>query len=291
MYFAIRDDDINYFTKPEEISSIYSPIWDECPISLAVTPFQAGYPIWLSSQSSPNTTEIYPLEGNRELVKFLREGYASGRFSILLHGYNHNIPSGLPEFQEGTALAVKAQEGKAYLELLLGTKITCFTPPHNALSREGIDAVVAAGLNIVGIQSFRPGRRTLRLRNLVPFLARNSYLRMLGEEYPRPLWVLDHWEIPYATLGRAASPETLRAGIQCAIRRKGSFCLSVHYWEFESRMSCRPSQTMEEVFRELFELAKSTADVTFTSVADLPSYFCRRVSSRNSEDIRKKEIP
>jgi len=272
MYFAIRDDDINFFTKPEELAANYSQVWDECPISLAVTPFQAGYPVWVSAKSSPtNPAEVFPLGDNRELVEFLRDGCAFGRFSIMLHGYHHNIPSGRPEFQEGAALAAKAREGKAYLERLLGTKITCFTPPHNALSREGIDAVVAAGLNIVGIQSFRPGRRTLRLRHLVPFLARNWYLRVLGEEYPRPLWVLDHWEMPYATLGRVSSPELLREGILRAIRRRGTFCLSTHYWEFGYPMASSPSQTVGDVFLELWGQVRSSPGVAFTTVDNLPT--------------------
>jgi hypothetical protein len=276
MYFAIRDDDINFFTKPGEIAANYSHIWDECPISLAVTPFQAGYPKWLFPESSGETPEIFPLGDNRELVEFLRDGCAKARFSIMLHGYNHDIPSGRPEFLCAAGLAAKAREGRAYLENLLGTEVTFFTPPHNALSSEGIDAVVSAGLNIVGIQSFRFGRRSLNPGHIAPFLARNWHLRLLGEEYPRPLSVLDHWEIPYSTLGKTASPESLRNGILCAIRRKGCFCLSMHYWEFGCPMACLPGRTMADVFQELYGLVKNTPGVTFTSVADLPSYFSGR---------------
>jgi hypothetical protein len=270
--FAIRDDDTNFFTQPAELAAIYSGVWDECPISLAITPFQAGYPKWLPGPA-PNLAEEFPLEGNQELVEFLRDGCARGRFSIMLHGYNHNIPSGQPEFQAGERLAEKARKGKEYLEGVLGTKITCFVPPHNALSREGIEAVVNAGMNIVGIQSFRPNRRVLKIRHFLPFLIRNWHLRVLRAEYPRPLWVLDHWEIPYCVLGKVSSPKFLREGLERAIRLKGSFCLSTHYWEFGYQMVHSPTQTVGEIFLELLKLARRAQNVTFTTVNHLPGKY------------------
>jgi len=270
VHFAIRDDDINFFTKPKEIEGIYSGVWDTCPISLSITPFQRGYPEWLFPDCSRDNDEEFPLDLNEELVTFLRDGCARGRLSVLMHGYNHDIASGQPEFWAGEGLDEKAKKGKAYLESVLGTRITCFVPPHNALSREGIEAVVDAGMDIVGIQSFRPDKRVPRLQNIMPSLIRNWYLRILREEYPRPLWVADHWEIPYSTLGVLASPESLQAGIRRAVQRRGSFCLSTHYWEFKGRMVCKPSVTLHDLFLELFGLARNATNATFTTVNNLP---------------------
>ena len=40
--FSIRDDDTCYFTTPRELESCYGRIWDICPVSLSVVPFQAS---------------------------------------------------------------------------------------------------------------------------------------------------------------------------------------------------------------------------------------------------------
>jgi hypothetical protein len=41
MRFAIRDDDTNYFTQPEQLARVYGAVWEVCPVSLSVVPFQA----------------------------------------------------------------------------------------------------------------------------------------------------------------------------------------------------------------------------------------------------------
>lgn len=40
---AIRDDDTNYFTQPEDLVKVYGKVWNKCPISLSVIPFQKMY--------------------------------------------------------------------------------------------------------------------------------------------------------------------------------------------------------------------------------------------------------
>jgi hypothetical protein len=267
--YIIRDDDINYFTKPEEIIGIYSSVWDDCPVSLSVTPFQWGRPAWLYPDATRESDEIYSLAENKELLDFLRDGCARNRLTVMMHGFNHDIPSGEPEFWAGEKLHEKARMGKSYLEGILNRPVKYFVPPHNSISRDGIAAVVGAGMNIVGIQSFRYGRRTMRAGNIIPFITRNIYLRILGEEYPWPLWVTNHWEIPYCTLGPAVSPDMLRKELERAMKRNGCFCLSTHYWELNRRMTSDPSKTVKEIFDELWEIGRSFNQTEYCAVDDL----------------------
>ena len=44
----------------------------------------------------------------------------------------------------------RVADGREYLERTLGTSVSIFVPPHNALSRDGLDAVSRAGLNLLG---------------------------------------------------------------------------------------------------------------------------------------------
>ena len=45
MKVALRDDDTCYFTAPDELSRVYSDVWDRIPVCLATVPFAIGYAI------------------------------------------------------------------------------------------------------------------------------------------------------------------------------------------------------------------------------------------------------
>ena len=87
--FCIRDDDTNYFTTPEALESAYSALWDEGPISLSVVPFHKGCRTNGIPSEYWNTGEVYPLEDNRDLVRYLRKQIKKNRIEVMLHGYHH----------------------------------------------------------------------------------------------------------------------------------------------------------------------------------------------------------
>ena len=84
MRFAIRDDDTNFFTSPEEIEFCYKHTWDFCPPSLSVIPFVQGN--WREWQDEFYSTgkiadwdrwekddALHPIHENVKLVEFLKE--------------------------------------------------------------------------------------------------------------------------------------------------------------------------------------------------------------------------
>src|SRR5579862_3340475 len=160
MRVAVRDDDTSYFTTPEALQCAYGDVWDRVPVCLAVVPFAVGYEQKGIPREYWHSDESFALERNPGLVSFLRELIQSKRATIALHGCTHqDYPDGY-EFQAAPDLPDRVQRGRAYLEALLQCRISLFVPPHNALSRRGLAAVSAAGLNILGsFLSFRPSLR------------------------------------------------------------------------------------------------------------------------------------
>ena len=265
--FAIRDDDTCYFTQPEQIERLYSGIWDVCPISLAVVPFHASTRSGALPVEHRSGDDVFPLGENRALVEFLREQIVRGRLHVMLHGYSHkDEPSGF-EFQAGSDLAEKIRRGRRYLEDLLGSRVTAFVPPHNALSHEGFIAVRDSGLLLCG----RTDRRIQRAgpQDMLRFLFVRSRERLRGRDHPHVIRYSGHREIG----GRAftpsiALPSFLREIDDCR-RSNGVFVLATHYWEFEAPMKTDPSLTLATAFQSVWRHVTSLPDVRFAAVGDL----------------------
>src|SRR4051812_40494129 len=152
MKFAIRDDDTCYFTNPAELERVYHDVWDRVPVCLATVPFAIGYERVGVPAEHWHDGEAFALERNRELTVFLKSLVAARRATIALHGYTHqDYPDGF-EFQSAPDPERRVADGLRYLRDTLGAtpsmQISIFVPPHNAISKRGLAAVGAAGLNI-----------------------------------------------------------------------------------------------------------------------------------------------
>ncbi len=167
MKIAIRDDDTCYFTAPDELERVYGRIWTHVPVCLATIPRAMGYKSPAVPRQYWESGEAFALERNPAIVAALREWTAAGRVTVALHGYTHeDFPDGW-EFQAAPDPDRRVRDGLAYLRATLGVEISIFVPPHNALSKAGMAAVSAAGLNLLGsFLSFHPSRRPFEWRTL-----------------------------------------------------------------------------------------------------------------------------
>ncbi len=243
MKVAIRDDDTCFFTSPDQLERVYGGIWNQIPICLATIPFAMGYKSPAIPEEYWESLEAFALERNPDVSAFLREQIWAGRVTIALHGYTHeDFPSGW-EFQVAADPDRRIGEGRAYLEPLLGTEITIFVPPHNALSKLAHEAVSYAKMNLLGsFLSFHPSRRQFELRTL-PNWARVQHFRYsTGRSrrdpmvYPFPLRYARHAEFGCHSLVPGTTLEMLVQGFEEARALGGNFCLATHYWEVDDQL-------------------------------------------------------
>lgn len=265
MRFAIRDDDTNYFTKPEQLVRAYSKIWDKCPISLSVIPFHA----YTKSGGIPEKywkgNGIFPIGKNKQLVEFLKTKVKEGKVSIMLHGYSHkDNPDGY-EFDTGENLYEKVKEGKRYLEEIFGVKIRAFVPPHNTLSKAGLNAVIRNGLNIVNVPPFKPRNRTMGFNIILPFIKVKFFSLRYKKFYPKVLRFGDHKEVFSCCLTPLVSFEDLKSDFDFFCKMKGDFILATHYWEFNA-MQEYESMSMGDVFYQFWDYVRQFNEVRFYSV-------------------------
>jgi hypothetical protein len=262
--FLIRDDDTNYFTKPEQLEECYSDVWDFCPISLSVVPFHGGTESGAIPKEYWSGNDMFPVGDNVYLVRFLREKIAEGKVYIMMHGYSHKDEQGGPEFVAGYNLDRKVAEGKRYLEQVFGVPIRVFVPPHNALSRQGFMAVVNNGLSISGIVGLRS--RPFDLCAVRKMLVRRWWRFAHGGEYPFPIHYKTYTELAYYPLTPLVSLASLIRRLDYTRKWNGWFCLATHYWEFGARQRTGENATLGEVFRQFWNRVLRISDVRFVSL-------------------------
>ncbi len=226
--FAVRDDDISYFTTPSSLEKAFGLLWKEdVPVSFAVIPFIKANTMFLPERKRDG--KLYPVGGNSKLVSFLKNKIDEDKASIMMHGYCHRHYNNGYEFEVDDNLHDKVREGKEHLEQAFDTEVRSFVAPNHAFSRQGMKAVIDNGLNIVGApsitarpKSFRP-RHIANMARLALFRKRHDSIR-----YPYPLDYGSHRELYCYGIINSTKPGELINGLRYSRSSDGCFCVTVH---------------------------------------------------------------
>jgi hypothetical protein len=269
MYFCIRDDDTSFFTTPEELEHAYGEITQWGPVSLAVIPFcRAGLSKGVPEKFRGRWS-THPLHENRALVEYLRAAVSDRRFEIMLHGYHHDERSGRGEFSRGSDLVEKVAEGRKYLQDLLGAQIRVFVAPKNIMGKDGVRAIVQAGLHFGGAIGIRAGWPLLARATWRNWVKLRRWRKKSGTGTPWVLDLGDHREIP----GNAVTPSSVfewnKAAFETALTIDGVFCAATHYWELDVQSKTVGDPSVGEHLRCLIDLARSDPRVIWRSVGDV----------------------
>jgi hypothetical protein len=144
----IRDDDTNFFTRPDMLETIHSKAWGKgFKIGLSIVPFQKGVEDVCVPQEIRHTGLLYPVANNDKLVKFLREKIRSQLIEILQHGFSHSIFDFRGEFginisEHGTNL----QSARKILMQAFGVSPRFFIPPYDDISNYNLRLVRQHGM-------------------------------------------------------------------------------------------------------------------------------------------------
>ena len=268
MRVALRDDDTSYFTDPERLETVYHDVWDRIPVCLAVVPQAMGFADKAIPEKYWQADRAYPLTENPAIVAMLKELSGRGRVTIAQHGFTHeDFPDG-HEFQAAPDIESRLARGQAFLEHTLDTKIRIFVPPHNALSKRGLQAVSASGLNLLGsFLSFRPSMRPWEPRTLRnwwrvrDYRDRTSRSRSDRMIYPHVLRYRRHAEFGCHSLIPGTTIEELVRAFDEAREAGGDFCLATHYWEVD--------ETLKDVLVRFLDYAEGTPGVKLVAAERL----------------------
>lgn len=268
MKVVLRDDDTSFFTQPSDLDKVYEPIWNDVPVSLAVVPFEVGYPRKGIPVEHWHSGQAFPFAANAELVAFLKKKIQERTVTILLHGYTHEDFRDGFEFEVAPDMDRRVREGRLYLEAMLGVRIPVFVPPHNALSKRGLATVSAERLNILGsFLSFRPSLRPWEWRTLPNWWRIQRFRRTTRRTrrdkliYPHVLRYRYHGEFGCHELIPGTTIEQLIHGFEEARRFGGDFCLATHHWEVDLSMA--------EILSQFLNHTSRYSDVSFVAAEEL----------------------
>lgn len=228
---AIRDDDLNFFTKVEDVVEVYKDI-EGFPISFAAIPMVKDVSTKGACSDTKGNTKPRRLIENQKLVGWLKEGLRNNRLDVLLHGITHEY-----KYIEGKRFAEMqwrkednlAEELKTYAQELSQTldyPISVFVAPSNKISKYGIKSMYEAGLNFSGIipASFCRDVTWMSVRNY----GKRWYLRLVDKlPYPGVLNYGTHKEL-YACLMQGY--DYLVRMFEYCERKHLPMAINVHYW-------------------------------------------------------------
>lgn len=277
MRFAIRDDDTNYYTTPEDLERCYSDIWDEYPPTLSlISKVKGNWLHWVHQiyKDKQNTdwaawqadNTIYPIEKNEALVSFLKQKAKEHKLDLSFHAKHHrNEDPELPETRNNNYvrgaeyfttrnLTEEIKEEVAHLNKIFNCDISVFTPPQNLLSETGYQSVLNAGLNLCGggISFYKKERDLKGTYNML----RQLMFKVLHKEsdYPRVLKYSNHNEIAYHyPLQPTTRLDTLIYDFDMVRKYNGDFVLSTHYVEFDYPMVYDETITMKRILLDFLD--------------------------------------
>lgn len=233
--FAIRDDDTCFYTVPDELRRVYADVWRVAPVTLACVPHVSPEADVLAPVASDATDHRSIAEAD-ELVSFLRDRLRAGVADIALHGYDHALYEGAPEFVSAPNLESRIRRGRHTLEGAFDCDVSVFVPPHAQLSARGVRAVSRAGMDVG--REYGPKPRELQMDPRWSF----TYARMVvfylryghRYRYPTTLDYGTHRELYCHRLADDTSLDWLIEAFEYVAEHDGVFALSTHAPELSS---------------------------------------------------------
>jgi hypothetical protein len=151
MPILVRDDDINFFTRPEMLDSIYSNAWIEgFKVSLSAIPLQRGIndPCVPPQQRKSGLT--YSIIENRPLIKYLKKKIQEGSVEVLQHGVSHaHDKSHRGEFGGNSNSKEEIFRGREIISTALGTEPKFFVPPGEDISQRNLELISHIGMTTI----------------------------------------------------------------------------------------------------------------------------------------------
>ena len=253
MKFAIRDDDVSFFSKSEDLEIAYSFMTRGGCVSLSVVPYT--YPMH-KSDVFPYGEGIecgyYDVAHNKELVHYLNKNIINRRYDILLHGYSHEYRqvSGKWEaemiWKDEDLLFSEIQKGKAHLEELFNRKISVFVAPNNSIDSKAIRVIEKLGMNYSGIIMHMD--RDIDVKYCLNYIRRWSYRALYKIPFPGVLDYGKHKELVAYTLDDF---DRLVFEYEQCKKNKQPFVVYTHYWWLLKHEDGR--KTLEKIYNYVLD--------------------------------------
>ena len=260
---AIRDDDMNFFTKVEDVERLYNPIL-EIPISFAVIPAVIDVSTVGACSDTRGNKEPRYVGDNKQLMEWLRKQLSDKKCDVLMHGINHNyqITNGVREaemeWREEENLAETIKYWRERMSDDLNYPINCFVAPSNKITKYGIQSITSNKLNYSGIIPIG-FKREITVLNIMNYCKR-WFLRMKdGLPYPGVLSYSSHKEVNACIL---QSYDYLVKMFDYCEQKEWPRVVNVHYWQLRDN-----KDTLSDLYKFVeYALSKGAHGSTISDI-------------------------
>ena len=286
----IRDDDINYFTKPEMLESIYSNVWDEgFKVSLSTIPLQKGLNDLGVPPQHRQSGFLYSILDNPLLLKYLKSKVKERSVEILQHGVSHTYDSShRGEFSGNSNLKENVLKGRDILLSAFETEPKFFVPPAEDISETNLDLIRELGMKPIYRNSLFD--KLLRFR-YIPSVVKNFGLTMIttGILFNESLFPLMKpvniqlsknsitWSLPSTKFMNLASSnsvsELTKFLVESCSNLRNPICILNHYHSYYHDWNSAITKT--ELFRTWSNVLKSFGSLAFAWKVDFDTLFER----------------
>jgi hypothetical protein len=285
MAFAVRDDDLSFFSSIKKMEAIYKKAWDMgFKVSFAVIPMHRAANNLNVPPKFRNDGKYYSINCNKELVEYLKSKISEGKADIAQHGFCHteslNLPSLKFDFENGALSAgqrpkmvsaqfsefyglteeecrEKIQKGRAILERTFDREIKVFVAPQEYLSKNLWKALRKEGLYYCSGASMRSiPVRNMNLPAIFPILLRRSLGKPVFPTGICEISDLPHLIPAYRHYWNKYLDDKLsihwfnhfREVFAERLKEKENFILTTHYWELFYDWEDQVTQTKQLTF-------------------------------------------
>jgi len=261
--FAIRDDDVSAFTRPEMLEKVYRELWKKkFKVTIAAIPFHRAVNSLNIPPEFRGTLGYYPISINSKLIEYLKAKVLEGKVDIAQHGFSHSeslvsrqtksndrverFPKAFSEFyglNESECLR-RIRSGRKLLEKTFARCIKIFVPPYeylskpllSALKKENMFVCTSFNLKKIMFSSFRfvkPRRLLLAYFRKVRtgYWSMESLFEVTSPHLMTPTY--RHSRSRYLTESSSSYWFTVfKEKFRKCLEERGFFIIVSHYWEY-----------------------------------------------------------
>jgi len=256
----IRDDDISYFTTPQELENVWGKWYGKVDILLAITPFMVETKEYKIDGREFNCHQLgdkeFDISDNQELISYIKELLAKKYITIGLHGYNHkykienNNLIAEYDINDEKILYEKTIKAKEHLEKLFDTKIDTFVPPDNAVSKEAIKILSNAGLTKV-LRAFPIRYIDTKLSlNYIIFWIKRVYFKLKYKLVYSEAYFNGYLNEEASYLYKGQSLDVMLSEYKIFKKYNLPFTIATHYWELKDEMKENLDKFLENILND-----------------------------------------
>lgn len=224
MKFILRDDDLNFFSTPEQIEYYYNH-WSRSVLFAAIPFIAPNRDSFGNTFSYSGQDKFFEISANRELASYINE---VKKYEICQHGVSHAKKGKRYEFEQ-TRSREYVEIGFNELVKTFDRIVKVFVAPHDRVSSQNLKIFSAIGMSVIkahGLKQF-----DFSFQSLENLFKQIEHVHKNGRRFPYP-FPLYFRKIPaFFSIRMIDDWEVMQEQLSFALKNNSHLCVTNHLHE------------------------------------------------------------